>query len=317
MVTNIKLGPEGGPFVELDEDTGDFIIRVPNDSVDFDLNELSNISNLIANSAEIDGNTSPYAQDPHDVGGAQHAADTLANLNSKVSDATLDDSGDTREPETHSGTHESGGSDEVNVAGLPGELADPQPSQTQDDGTDVVASPILNFGTALDVSNDSGAAKIDFNTTFFENVPDWVEDGNSPHNTVADGPTFTLASTYDEIQIRIFPNNTGTGGLYMRLNGDSASNYSEVLYDGSETTSTTEIQLSATQRSTSGFIEIDGRWGELCSVRTNIRNEFFDGAVAAVNTGIASPLTTIEFVGATGDPISTDFDIAVYGRDFE
>ena len=34
----------------------------------------------------------------HDLGGSEHNADTLVNLNTKVSDATLDDSGDSRPP---------------------------------------------------------------------------------------------------------------------------------------------------------------------------------------------------------------------------
>lgn len=37
----------------------------------------------------------------HDLGGDEHGADTLANLNSKVSDATLDDENDTRDPNEH------------------------------------------------------------------------------------------------------------------------------------------------------------------------------------------------------------------------
>jgi hypothetical protein len=44
------------------------------------------------------------ADDPHDLGGASHSADTLANLNSKISDANLDDSGDTRPPASHNNT---------------------------------------------------------------------------------------------------------------------------------------------------------------------------------------------------------------------
>ncbi len=43
----------------------------------------------------------PGAPDPHDLGGAVHTADTLANLNSKVSDATLDDTGTARTPTVH------------------------------------------------------------------------------------------------------------------------------------------------------------------------------------------------------------------------
>lgn len=55
------------------------------------------------------------AQPPktHNLGGAEHGADTLANLNAKVSDATLDDSSASRTPTAHKTTHQSGGGDEV------------------------------------------------------------------------------------------------------------------------------------------------------------------------------------------------------------
>lgn len=43
-------------------------------------------------------------------------ADTLANLNVKVSDATLDDIGSARTPSAHEGTHVSGGSDDIDSA---------------------------------------------------------------------------------------------------------------------------------------------------------------------------------------------------------
>ncbi len=49
----------------------------------------------------------------HALGGAAHTADTLANLNAKISDATLDDVTGTRTPTAHASAHELGGSDEV------------------------------------------------------------------------------------------------------------------------------------------------------------------------------------------------------------
>jgi len=64
-------------------------------------------------------NVADLADDPHDLGGSQHGSDTLANLNSKVSDATLDDSSDSRPPDSHSGSHESGGTDEIDSGNLP------------------------------------------------------------------------------------------------------------------------------------------------------------------------------------------------------
>jgi hypothetical protein len=62
----------------------------------------------------------------HALGGTFHTADTLANLNALVSDATLDSTTDPRDPTLHGSTHQSGGTDELNVTGLSGDLADAQ-----------------------------------------------------------------------------------------------------------------------------------------------------------------------------------------------
>lgn len=66
----------------------------------------------------------------HALGGAFHTADTLANVNTKVSDATLDDQADPRDPTLHSPTHQTGGTDQLNVGGLSGDLADAQDPKT-------------------------------------------------------------------------------------------------------------------------------------------------------------------------------------------
>ena len=331
MPTNIKLGPEGGPFVELDEDTGDFIIRVPNDSVDFDLNELSNISNLIANSAEIDGNTSPYAQDPHDVGGAQHAADTLANLNSKVSDATLDDTGDTREPEAHSGTHESGGADEVNVADLSGVLADPQPSQTQDDGTDVVASPTLNFGNGLAVSDDAGTAQVDFDEDdagVEANIPDWQEDGNSPKTvTNTKNITYTLSDEYDLVLVHFrVSHGEENFNAGVRVNGEDGANYSGFDVRGdfvSDDESFFVAQMSGFgyDGPTSAMFIIQGRSREGKIAITPIGPIGSDTDVLArgeCSADVGNTLTDFEILSRVdGDGDVDDITVNVYGRDVE
>jgi len=62
----------------------------------------------------------------HLLGSATHSADTLAHLNLKVSDATLDDSAATRTPAAHAASHQNTGSDEISVAALSGLLADSQ-----------------------------------------------------------------------------------------------------------------------------------------------------------------------------------------------
>jgi len=47
----------------------------------------------------------------HDLAGAEHGADTLANLNTKISDATLDDSSEERDPKAHAAEHTDGTDD--------------------------------------------------------------------------------------------------------------------------------------------------------------------------------------------------------------
>jgi len=49
----------------------------------------------------------------HLLGSATHTADTLANLNAKVSDATLDTNTATRTPSTHKASHAGGGADKL------------------------------------------------------------------------------------------------------------------------------------------------------------------------------------------------------------
>ena len=57
MVSRIDLGPDGGPYVEIDEDAGDLVIRVPNDTVDFDSNDLLNavLQNATMDGGSLDG----------------------------------------------------------------------------------------------------------------------------------------------------------------------------------------------------------------------------------------------------------------------
>ena len=68
----------------------------------------------------------------HAFAGVRHVAGTLAALNLKVSDATLDKDTDTRTPDAHKASHQDGGTDEISVAALSGELADNQPVKAHD-----------------------------------------------------------------------------------------------------------------------------------------------------------------------------------------
>jgi len=68
-------------------------------------------------SSKLEGSTKAQVQDhvpqAHLLGA--HTEDTLANLNAKVSDATLDDSGDPRDPNAHAPDHKDGGGDELKL----------------------------------------------------------------------------------------------------------------------------------------------------------------------------------------------------------
>ena len=92
----------------------------------------------------------------HDLAGASHNADTLADLNAKVSDATLDDSGDARTPSAHKTSHQDGGTDEISVASLSGLLADEQ-------NAGKVKGVIINDAAKADqktLAYDSGSDRI-------------------------------------------------------------------------------------------------------------------------------------------------------------
>jgi len=110
-----------------------------------------------------DGNTAwdaiTAAVEAHLIGGSEHLADTLANLNSKISDATLDDASSPRDPNAHAASHQNGGSDEISVAGLSGTLADPQTpsghgSTHEDGGSDEISVTGLS-GTLADPQTPS------------------------------------------------------------------------------------------------------------------------------------------------------------------
>jgi len=62
---------------------------------------------------------------PHSTSIANIASGTLAQLNAAVTDATLDDAGDPRDPNAHGSTHHQGGSDEIEVQDLGSGTATP------------------------------------------------------------------------------------------------------------------------------------------------------------------------------------------------
>ena len=79
------------------------------------------------------------ASGPHAMGGVDHTADTLANVNTKISDATLIDTtdsrlSDVRTPTAHKTSHQSGGGDAIQLDNL----------AAPDDNTDLDATTSLH-----------------------------------------------------------------------------------------------------------------------------------------------------------------------------
>ena len=311
---SIRLGS-----VLADEIEGESVLA---DEIDID---EATVSNMIAEAATIDGTDSPYAQDPHEIGGGQHAADTLANLNSKVSDATLDDTGDPREPEAHSGTHENGGADEMSVAGLSGELADAQPSQTQDDGVDVVASPTLNFGNGLTVSDSAGTAQVDFDEAdagVESNIPNWEEDPNSPVTVSNEtSVSITLDGVYQQILLFVSQDHDDRVVGKIRVNNIDTSDYNVRQVDGNQVVGVDAVPVSEAFFEHSFSMEMEGfvggSWhcGNIGSVSSDVAEIAQHSKLSAQDLD-SGPITSIQYFldGANADDVN-ELTLQVYGRD--
>lgn len=110
------------------------IITVALDAVDNDI-DLDVVQGNIVHQNLSGAGTNTHAQidthiadtaNPHSTSMANIVAGLLANLNTAITDATLDDITGLRTPSLHDTSHENGGADEVDVGGLSGVLADAQ-----------------------------------------------------------------------------------------------------------------------------------------------------------------------------------------------
>ena len=99
MASRINIGPENGPFVKIDEEDGELVIRVPEDTVDFDTSDIENLGQL--NGVIVENHNQR-----HESGGADELS--VTGLSGDLADA--------QDPKAHSETHGFEGADELATA---------------------------------------------------------------------------------------------------------------------------------------------------------------------------------------------------------
>lgn len=167
----------------------------------------------------------------HALGGSKHTSATLAQLNALVSDATLDDSSDTRVPASHSTAHENGGADEIDVTGLSGELADDQPpkdhaSSHQNGGGDVIklddlATPDDNTDLDATTSVHGLCPKLGGGTTNFLRADgSWVAPSGGGDAETLDGEDGSYYLDHRNFT-NLHPINAQTGTTYTLQDSDN------------------------------------------------------------------------------------------------
>jgi hypothetical protein len=147
----------------------------------------------------------------HGLDGPAHTATDLSGLNGLVSNATLDDSTASRPPDSHNTSHESGGSDELDVTGLSGDLADPQ-----DPATHAKTHAPGGGDQFLHASQheDNGADELD--------VTGLAGDLADPQDPKTHSSTHTDGSA-DEIQVDDLAGDNGSAGQVLQTDGSSLS----------------------------------------------------------------------------------------------
>ena len=235
----------------------------------------------------------------HDLGGAKHNQDTLANLNTKVSDATLDDSGDPRDPNVHATSHQDAGGDEISVAGLSGQLADDQPALAHDlGGAKHNQDTLANLNTKISdaILDDQGSSR----------NPSLHNFGGSSHNpdTLANVNNKITDATLDDSGDPRDPNAHATS--HQDAGGDeiSVAGLSGLLADGQ-----TPLAHKDTHKSGGGDAFVAADLLEAVVKRLRESGGPTDLTVGAVADG--------EYLKRSGSTVVGDTPVAVFGSEAE
>lgn len=147
------------------------------------------------------------------------------------------------------------------------------------------------------------------------NVPNWVEDGNSPLNhSGSSAAAYTLASSYDFV--RVFVSNIDGASssnfqLELTVDGDTGANYDYRSIDGSLSSNASSFPAAAARSGgeTGAIMNLTGRWVGACGFASMPME--FSGAVAFTgrNDNIGSPLGSFTLTQASGGNWSADIEV--------
>ena len=176
MVSRIDLGPDGGPYVEIDEDNGDLVVRTPNDTIDFNTADLTNIGTATLDILNVDvENLADTATDPSSNGEfRRNGTDVKVQTGGTVKNLS-DIEADTRINVSDDGTEVVSEPTDVNFADNVSVTDDGDGTVTidatdtdtrvnvSDNGIEVVSEPTdISFNANLDVTDDGdGTVSID------------------------------------------------------------------------------------------------------------------------------------------------------------
>jgi hypothetical protein len=200
--------PPTAPVTSVFTRTGD-VVALPSDYDASQVDNDSSVSGAFVDDAldALDTDISNHIGDltnPHQTDIDSLGSGTLAELNSIITDATLDDSSSPRTPTAHAPSHSDGGTDEITVHNL-GSASIPSGQVLYADGVgglffDVIGTAPVDSvfgrtGTVVAVASDYDASQIDNDSsvsgvfvddalnTLNTDISNHIADMNNPHNT--------------------------------------------------------------------------------------------------------------------------------------
>lgn len=150
------------------------------------------------------------------------------------------------------------------------------------------------------------------------NVPDWVEDGNSPATaSAANSVSITLASSYDEVMVfATAVDQSGTDAdVNMQVNGDTGANYRFVDQGGTRTTgasSFAEVAQGAANQKTVVQAVLSAHAGGI-KVGSLARDDATSSLQGGSNVNVVPPVDSVTL--STG--ASTDWVLEAFGRNIQ